>query len=149
MGVLLQKMISSYAISNHLGYLYVINYNFITTWRIFKIRNSAKSYCIAESKNLTPKPKYFQTLLRPAVADFVQSCLPYYTIYLLDFRCRPGDRCCLDCEGGGLACTLDCALDCALHCALRLTQDWTLEDWIELFWLTQGSSWFTLKIRRD
>ena len=30
------------------GYLYVINYNFVTTERIFKIRNSAESYCLAE-----------------------------------------------------------------------------------------------------
>ena len=46
--VLLNKMISSYAKFNHLGYLYVIKYNFVTTERIFKIRNSAESYCLAE-----------------------------------------------------------------------------------------------------
>ena len=27
---------------------YVINYNFVTTERIFKIRNSAESYCLAD-----------------------------------------------------------------------------------------------------
>ena len=46
--VLLNKMISSHAKFNHLGYLYVIKYNFVTTERIFKIRNSAESYCLAE-----------------------------------------------------------------------------------------------------
>ncbi len=34
------------------GYLCVINHNFVTTERIFKIRNSAESYCLAESKFL-------------------------------------------------------------------------------------------------
>ena len=37
--------------SNHLRYLYVINYNFVTTEWIFKIQNSAESYCLAESEN--------------------------------------------------------------------------------------------------
>ena len=31
-------------------YMYVINYNFVTTEPIFKIRNSAESYCLAESE---------------------------------------------------------------------------------------------------
>ena len=42
-------MLSSHAKSNQIGYLYVINYNFVTTERIFKIQNSAESYCLAES----------------------------------------------------------------------------------------------------
>ena len=45
---LINKIISSHATFNHVGYLYVINYNFVTTERIFKIRNSAESYCLAE-----------------------------------------------------------------------------------------------------
>ena len=34
---------------------YVINYNFVTTEPIFKIRNSAESYCLAESEFSAPK----------------------------------------------------------------------------------------------
>ena len=32
-------------------YVYVMNYNFVTTELIFKIQNSAESYCLAESEN--------------------------------------------------------------------------------------------------
>jgi len=49
--VLLHEMITSHAKSNHLGYLYVIYYTFVTTEQIFKIRNSAESHCLAESRN--------------------------------------------------------------------------------------------------
>ena len=40
---------NSHAKSNLPGYLYVMNYNFVTTEPIFKIQNSAKSYCLPES----------------------------------------------------------------------------------------------------
>ena len=46
--ILQNKMISSKEKFNYLGYLYVINYNFVTTEWIFKIQNSAESYCLAE-----------------------------------------------------------------------------------------------------
>ena len=45
---------NSCAKSNLNGYLYVINYNFVTTGRILKIRNSAKSYFLAESEFSAP-----------------------------------------------------------------------------------------------
>ena len=44
-------MISSHAKSNNLSYKHIINHNFVTTEPIFKIRNSAESYCLAESDN--------------------------------------------------------------------------------------------------
>ena len=43
-----------HAKSNLPGYLYVMNYNFVNTEPIFKIRNSAESYCLAELQYSSP-----------------------------------------------------------------------------------------------
>ena len=53
-----QEVINSYAKSNHLEYLYVINYNFVNTERILKIRNSAESYHLADSDRLKCRSRY-------------------------------------------------------------------------------------------
>ena len=45
---------NSHAKSNLPRYLYVMNYNFVTTEQIFKIQNSAESYCLAESEYSSP-----------------------------------------------------------------------------------------------
>lgn len=55
---LLQEVINFYAKSNHLEYLYVINYNFVNTERILKIRNSAESYRLADSDRLKCRSRY-------------------------------------------------------------------------------------------
>merc|ERR1711873_79106 len=44
----------SYAKSNLPGYLNVMNYNFVNTEPIFKIQNSAESYCLAELQYSSP-----------------------------------------------------------------------------------------------
>ena len=47
-----QNHLNSHAKSNLPGYLYVMNSNFVNTEPIFKIRNSAESYCLADSVRL-------------------------------------------------------------------------------------------------
>ena len=50
-----QNHLKSHAKSNLPGYLYVMNSNFVNTEPIFKIRNSAESYCLAKSEFSAPK----------------------------------------------------------------------------------------------
>ena len=50
-----QNHLKSHAKSNLPGYLYVMNSNFVNTEPIFKIRNSAESYCLAELPFSFPK----------------------------------------------------------------------------------------------
>ena len=60
-----QNHLNSHAKSNLPGYLYVMNSNFVNTEPIFKIRNSAESYCLAELPFSFPKFPKFAIFLPP------------------------------------------------------------------------------------
>ena len=62
---------NSHAKSNLPGYLYVMNYNFVNTEPIFKIRNSAESYCLAELIDLS---KIIINLPPPPPLPATESC---------------------------------------------------------------------------